>query len=118
MQRSASQVPNKNALDGHDDIGAIRCHGLEKRLQAGLHVLVEPDLPSSVQGTGPRAPGSQIDATIDVVPFSVKLYGVSSSAEAAKGGDFSVMVFRAMRRREGAWRGRQADVKRAGLGHG
>jgi hypothetical protein len=78
-QRSASQVPGKETLDGDDDIGAIRCNSLEECLWTGLHVLVEQDLPSLIQDADIHAAGMPIDAAIRMVLCGVESPELSSS---------------------------------------
>ena len=78
-QRSARQVPGQETLDGHDKIGALRCHGPEECLRTGLHVLVEQNLASLVQDADLHTTGMPIDAAVYLVLRGVKSPEVSSS---------------------------------------
>jgi hypothetical protein len=74
-------IPGNEALDGHDDVVAIRRQRPKEGLWTGLHVLVEQDLPRLVEDADSHGAGVQVDATVPWVWLGVESPEVSSSPE-------------------------------------
>jgi hypothetical protein len=77
-QRSASQVPGEDTLDGHHQAIPIGCHGLEEGFRRRLHMAVSQDFSLLTQDADIHGAGMQVDAAVKLVLIGVKSHEVSS----------------------------------------
>ena len=77
-QRSASQYPGEQALDGDDNPRSIRGHGFQERPPGRFLMTVHQDLLDLVEDAGVHRPGVPVDAAVKWVLSGVKSHEVSS----------------------------------------
>jgi hypothetical protein len=83
-------VPGEEAFDAHNQMLAVGCNGLEKRVRSGWHMPVYKDLAILVQDTEGHGAGMQVNATVKFVLFGVESHEVSSSLASEHFSQFSI----------------------------
>ena len=67
-------VPGEHALDGDDEVLAVRRDGLQEELRVSLDVLLEKGVSSLVENTEKHGAGMQINAAVELVMPRVELH--------------------------------------------
>ena len=78
-------VPGEDALDGDDEIVAVRGDRSQKLLRARAELLVDEHLAGLVEDAHVQAPGVQIDAAVVTVLLRVESHRFSPCADARVG---------------------------------
>jgi len=71
-------VPGEHAFDSDHDVLTEGTNGTEKSFRVCLDVLMNPDIASGVKDTDKHIFGMQVDSTIKLVLFGVKVHMASS----------------------------------------
>ena len=71
-------VPGEHAFDSDHDVLSEGSNDAEKSFRVRVDVMMNPDIASGIKDTDKHILGVQIDSTIKLVLFSVKIHMASS----------------------------------------